>query len=223
MKRLLNSMVSFGRSGLFYLGLKAAGFVKMSYIIGSHLAFFSAANVLYPVGGLWLGVSGSCVWFALGTLIRFSIGVPFYYHFIYGIPGFCAALYMARSHIAIRLLLPLVCMILFVVHPVGFAAAPYSFYWLIPIIFYFIKKRSLFTEALGATFVAHAVGSVFWLYLIPMPATYWCGLVPLVAIERISFAAGSVLVYSFCKYGLRMLNKLRAKGSLVINVKNGNA
>jgi len=206
MKRLLSSIRTMARSVLFYGGLKIAGWAKMSYIIGSHLAFFSAANVFFPAGGLLLGVSGSCIWFTLSSFVRILIGSPLYVHLIYGIPGFCAALYMASSHMLIRFIVPLVCMILFITHSVGFTAAPYAFYWLIPIALYIIKKRSLFTDALGATFVAHAVGSVFWLYLVPMPSAYWWGLIPVVAIERICFAAGAVLVYKGCMYCSRILS-----------------
>ena len=195
----------------YWVALKLSSFIKLSYIVGSSAAFFSATNILYSLGGCFLGTSGTCLWFVFSFFIRLLAGMPLYFHLIHGIPGFCAALYMATPHILIRLILPLACMILFIVHPVGFYAAPYAFYWLIPIALYFVKQKqkSLFTDALGASFVSHAVGSVFWLYLVPMPVTYWWLLIPVVAIERLSFATGAVLLYSLSMYSLRMFKKIK--------------
>lgn len=141
MKRLFYWLGTLGRPILFYGCLRIASLCKMSYMVGSHMAFFSAANILYPLGGLFLGVSDSCLWFVISSFGRLILGVPLYLHLIHGIPGFCAALYMASSHSVIRLFLPLACMILFIVHPVGFQAVPYAFYWLIPIALYFTKKK----------------------------------------------------------------------------------
>jgi len=182
--------------GLCAIGFKLASLCKISFIVGSQMAFFSGVNVLHPLAGRFCGASGSCLLFGMLSAIRLLYGVHPSVHFIYGIPGLCAALYMSSPHIVIRLILPIACMILFIAHPVGFYASPYSFYWLIPIFLYFVKKKSFFTESLGSTFIAHAVGSVFWLYLIPMPVSYWWGLLPIVALERLVFASGAVLVYN---------------------------
>lgn len=196
---------------LFYGGLKLAALFKLSYLVGSHATFFSATNLMYPLGGYFLGVSGSCVWFVLSFCIRLLSGTPISLCFVHGIPGFCAALYMVSPHVLIRLVLPIVCMGFFIAHPIGFQAAPYSFYWLIPVALYFLKRRSLFLEALGATFIAHAVGSVFWLYLVPMPIAYWWILIPVVSVERLFFATGVVLVYSSCIYCWRIIKKITQK------------
>ena len=57
------------------------------------------------------------------------------------------------------------------------------------------KSRSFYAQALGATFTAHAVGSVIWLYTMPMAQEAWLALIPQVAIERLTFAAGIVVAY----------------------------
>ncbi|TET06430.1 hypothetical protein E3J79_01970 [Candidatus Dependentiae bacterium] len=196
---------------LFYGGLKLAALLKLSYLVGSHTIFFSATNLMYPLGGCFLGLSGSFLWFVLSFCIRLLSGAPIFLHLVHGVPGFCAALYMGSSHILIRLVLPIVCMVFFVLHPIGFQVAPYSFYWLIPVVLYFLKRKSFFLEALGATFIAHAVGSVFWLYLVPMPTVYWWALMPVVAVERLFFATGVVLVYSSCIYCWRIIKKITQK------------
>src|SRR5216684_1589321 len=111
MKMIKNSLKT-----AFYAGiLKISGLIKVSFVVGSHMIWFSAT------------------------------------------------LYWATNHYTIRLLLPIACMGLFVIHPIGAQAFVYSLYWLIPVILYFIPQRSLFLQALGSTFIAHAVGSVIWL------------------------------------------------------------
>jgi len=86
-------------------------------------------------------------------------------------------------------------MVLFIIHPIGRDAFVYSLYWLIPIILFGYSRKTLFLEALGSTFVAHAVGSVIWLYTVPTTAVSWIGLIPIVAVERVFFAIGMVAVY----------------------------
>ncbi len=194
--------------------MKLTSLCKLSFIMGSRHAFFSASNILFPVSGLFLGVSGSCLWFAMSLIIRLLYGGSFYLHLVYGVPGFCASLYMASPHKLIRLVLPLVCIILFIAHPIGFYAAPYALYWLIPLILY--KKRSLFANALGATFTAHAVGSVFWLYLNPLPVAYWWGLIPIVALERVCFASGAVVLYAGCMKTVRMVFTIKKSAKAFI-------
>ena len=120
--------------------------------------------------------------------------------FAFCIPGLCASLYWATQHYIIRLLLPVAGMMLFVIHPVGGQAFVYSFYWFIPVALFFIPQRSLFLQALGSTFIAHAVGSVIWLYTVPMAATTWMGLMPLVLFERIAFALGMVITHHFLSF-----------------------
>lgn len=83
----------------------------------------------------------------------------------------------------------------FIAHPVGSQAFLYSFYWLIPVAIYLMGRNSLFAQALGSTFTAHAVGSVIWLYANPMTPEIWLALIPVVLVERLVFASGIVLVY----------------------------
>lgn len=84
----------------------------------------------------------------------------------------------------------------FIAHPVGFWAAPYACYWLIPITLYFVQNKSVFLQALCSTLIAHAVGSVIWIYSVPMSVFDWYRLIPVVAVERFAFALGMVVVYN---------------------------
>jgi hypothetical protein len=53
----------------------------------------------------------------------------------------------------------------------------------------------LLARTLGATFTAHAVGGALWITFMHLPKAAWIGLIPVVAIERISFALGMALFY----------------------------
>jgi len=85
---------------------------------------------------------------------------------------------------------PLVCMGLFVMHPIGQQAWLYAMYWLIPVIGVFWMKENLLMRSLGTTFTAHAVGSVAFLYLFGMTPAFWLALIPIVFAERVLFALG---------------------------------
>jgi hypothetical protein len=65
---------------------------------------------------------------------------------------------------------------------------------------YFFRGVSVCCLALSSTFVAHAIGSLMWLYFLPTTPEYWMLLIPRVAIERIVFALAMSLVYCFTKY-----------------------
>lgn len=174
----------------------ASGF-KVSCILGSYAACFSLIAVVMPLSGLWCGMWGSSAVFFCALLMRmvgYGFSLPFHY-LAYHIPGLFAAYYWASRSMVIRVVLPIVCMGLFVMHPEGARAWPYAMYWLIPATVGFLGTRSLFAQALGSTFTAHAIGSVIWIYTVPMTASQWLSLIPIVCIERFTFALGMVLVY----------------------------
>ena len=90
---------------------------------------------------------------------------------------------------------------MFITHPQGSQAVVYAFYWLIPPAAWALRligKNNVFLISIQSTFVAHAAGSIIWLYTIPMSAAQWTLLIPLVAIERLTIAGCSTLV----AYGL---------------------
>ena len=169
-------------------------FAKISPIVGASWGFFSVSDVMMPLTGmLGLGFSVCAVLARLGSkVLLFNVPIT---NLVYYLPGFCAAGYWAYTGALFRLLVPLSCMVLFVAHPVGFAAAPYALYWLIPIAVYWFDNKSVFLQSLASTFVAHAVGSVLWLYSFDMTAQMWLGLIPVVALERLFFASSMTAIY----------------------------
>ena len=104
-----------------------------------------------------------------------------------------ATLYFAKNT-RMNYILPTICILLFVAHPIGRTAWYFSLFWTIPIITNQFRNN-IFAKSLGATFSAHAVGGVIWLYSLSLPASFWQSLIPIVAIERIIMAAGITLMY----------------------------
>ncbi len=195
-------------------------FFKFSFVWGSVNFFFSGINFIVPVVGALLGLPISCF---LILLFFISKQILFGQILTLGLPTFIATLNIAvsakvskfsqYSKLCLSLILPVVCMILFILHPVGRVAALYSFYWFIPMVICILqlgnRLNSFFYTALQSTFIAHAVGSIFWLYAFSMPSQYWLALMPIVAIERLIFACGitlsvecvkKILKYKFVNY-----------------------
>ncbi|KKP93643.1 MAG: hypothetical protein UR98_C0003G0013 [Parcubacteria group bacterium GW2011_GWA1_36_12] len=88
------------------------------------------------------------------------------------------------------LIVPLVSMIAFNLHPIGRTVWYYSLFWLIPFIVWPLRNRFLLARALGATFTAHSVGGAVWIWAFSLPASVWTSLIPVVAMERFIFALG---------------------------------
>lgn len=169
---------------------------KVSFIVGSKMGFFNAYDLVNPVlGGL------GCSWLAILMLplrLFWSSMSPILY-FIRHIPGLIGVAYWNTQSWIVRLFVPAACMALFLVHPVGSQAYAYTFYWLIPMSFYLFNVQGVIAQAFGSTFVVHAVGSVIWLYTVPMNAAHWWALIPVVFVERCIAAGGMIFVYTVIK------------------------
>ncbi len=168
----------------------------INQIVGMPGFMFTGFDALMPLtGAIGLGFSGFL--FSIRTLIKFILHGQSPLLLIYHIPGLCAAVSWATSRKLITGGIPFICIVLFLMHPVGFASWLYTFYWFIPIIFTFIPERSVFIQALLSTFVAHAVGSVICLYTIYTAPALWWALIPVVFFERLIFALMMTAVYHF--------------------------
>lgn len=200
-------------SPLFFLISRLAALFKVSFMVGSYAVFFSAANCVGPLAGAFCGMGGSTMLFGLAIFARMVfygglLPLSYLAHFI---PGLCAGYYWASRSATVRLLIPMLCMALFLVHPVGGAAWLYTVYWLIPIALYVLNSDHLFLTALGSTFTAHAVGSVIWLYTVPMNAGVWLALIPEVLIERLLFATGMVMMHKLISWGVARMRGVSTK------------
>jgi len=188
-----------------------SGLIKIAPIVGSHSSFFSLTDALMPLTGVvGIGMGVFAVLMRTGlTFFKISVFImPLVYH----LPGFFASASWAYPNFFMKVGVPLLCMILFIVHPFGFYAAPYVLYWLIPIAIYFFGNKTIFLQALSATFIAHAVGSVIWLYVKSLPTVVWIGLIPVVIFERLLYAALMTAVY----YGVREVFKVTSKKTSLV-------
>lgn len=193
--------------------IKLSGLFKLSFIVGSHIAFFSAVAVITPLAGAFAGITGSLGVFGVSILLRALLMGSMPFHFLaYHIPGLFASVHWATQSKIVRIAPALLCMALFIVHPIGSGAALYSLFWLIPVYTTLLATETVFSRALGSTFTAHAVGSVIWLYTVPMASDQWLSLMPVVVVERALFTVGMMAAYTVIKYGLNLkLNILRYK------------
>lgn len=174
--------------------LIALSWIDITPLFGVSQKSLSLGSVLMPLMG---GFSG---WVALFVaLVRGGnsyLQTGSYLAFIFYLPGLCASGAWRSKTIVLHVLVPLACMVAFVMHPEGAAAPLYALYWLIPVALWFVKNHTLFGRAVAATFVAHAVGSVIWLYVYAISAQTWNALIPVVFFERLLFALALVSVYN---------------------------
>lgn len=168
--------------------------IKVSYIIGSHVACFSGVNVVAPLIGI------TCGWLPLASALALRGSIAW---LLFGMHPFLVVVYHSSSLIAsaywksglvVRLIIPLIAMLIFMVHPTGSVA--YAALWLMPVFCAFIADRSILARAFGSTWAAHAFGSV--VYLFTKPAIAWSAIIPVALVERALFAcalAGCYMIY----------------------------
>lgn len=173
---------------------KLTAFAKFSFIVGSKMAFFAPAAVVLPLAGAFGGISGSLGMLGMGLIMRclFFGAMPLVF-LAYHLPGFVASLYWAHDSKIFRSVPALLCMILFLAHPVGAQSAWYTLFWLIPMIASFYS--GIFFTALGSSFTAHAVGTLVWLYAGQLAPADFALLVPVVIVERLMIAVAMVMAY----------------------------
>ena len=134
---------------------------------------------------------------------------------VYYIPTLCASASWAVTSRFYAPFLSLLCMALFIAHPVGAQASVYTLYWLIPLALTFLPRTIIFARSLTSTFIAHAVGSVLFLYWGPITtASYWMALIPVVAFERFAFALVMTAAYYAGSYALRLVNSFITRAYL---------
>lgn len=176
--------------------IKLGTIAKVSFIVGSQVAFFSLGAICIPLSGAFAGIAGALSVFGMRMGINFFLTAQIPLEFLaYHIPGLFASLYWATSNKIVKVLPAVLCMVLFLAHPVGAQAALYSLFWLIPVYLTLWAPKNLFNTALASTFTAHAVGSVIWMYTVSMTPDQWLMLIPVVIAERLLFAVGMVVMY----------------------------
>ncbi len=181
------------RKILFLIIFTILGFlafkISISRIVGSNQNF-TLFELLGPTGGIFLGpVLGAMSAFFVRALNVIISRQPLdFLTIIRFLPTMLAAVYFGLKQKKTAIIFP-ICIALFLLNPIGRQAWMYSLIWLIPFAASFYKKR-LILNSLGATFTAHAVGSVIFLYSFGLTPAIWISLIPVVFIERGIFTIG---------------------------------
>lgn len=211
-------IVSFKKRVLFILLFAFLVFVgsriNFSPLLGTENQFFTLFQFFGPIPGAFLGPVFGSIAVILSQLAEFFIsGKEFTIINLFRLtPMFFAAYYFgARKGINSRIisvLIPLLSILAFVLHPVGSISWIYSMYWLIPIAIALLPKH-LFNnnllKSIGSTFTAHAVGSVGFIWAIQTTPELWIALIPVVFIERLLFASGIFISYKTLNYAFNTL------------------
>ena len=170
--------------------------INFSPILGADPAqkqYFTLFQFMGPIAGGFLGAGAGVLSVLLAEIVSFIwLGKEANaLNLLRLLPMLFAALYFAKysRNRLFGAIVPLACMALFIIHPVGSQAWFYSLYWLVPLIMLLLPEH-LFLRSLGATMTAHSIGSVIWLYFIPSTPEFWIALIPIVAAERLLFALG---------------------------------
>lgn len=189
--------------------------IPVNKLAGSNVSF-TLFDLFAPTSGAFfggpIGIASVFLMSMVNLLIKVSQGVvplagpQFTGAVVRLFPTLFAVYYFAKKDRS-NIIIPILAMIIFWANPVGRQVWYYALYWLIPVFAYF-RRDNLFIRSLGATFSAHAVGGAAWIWAFHLPAKIWISLIPVVAAERLLFAAGISLSYVLLT---NLLNYLEAR------------
>lgn len=196
--------------------------VKITPILGTESSF-SASVMFGPIISKFLGISfgSSSIIFAhiFGVIVGIYKLKSIFSYFIF-LPIIIAGIYFARIFKNEKKLLwiPLACISLFILHPIGREVWFYSLFWTIPLFFVIAKDRidrisknyvaRVYLYSLATAFIDHCVGSVLYLYLMNIPKEFWIMAIPLTIIERIIIALGITVSYFFVRISISALKEV---------------
>lgn len=187
--------------GLWFVALCASLYFPFASLLGSHKAMLGGGALVLPVLGSLCGIGSVSLLFVLLWIIKaclkslpLTVGIPS----LFGMVSWSSARSTKTRAIdlLVNALLPAICMATFMCHPASREAWPYALYWLIPISCHLMSSKKSFILALQSAFVSHAIGSIMWLFLVPMTSAQWLGLIPVVAVERLVMATVATAIYT---------------------------
>lgn len=190
--------------------------IKVSPLWGGCFSYFSFADVLMPLSGL-SGIGMALFLFVTRIAVRSLFFNASLIATVYHIPGLCASFYWAQNQLQrlIGIFVPLLCMMLFVLNPVGRAAALYVTLWIVPVLLSLKGADTPFEKSLVSTFIAHSVGSIIWLYTKNLTAIEWVSLIPVVIVERFTFASIMTMVYYGVYYAQNVYKTHKARAHTI--------
>ena len=169
--------------------------INFSGLVGAEKQYFTLFQFFGPISGSFLGPIFGAVSVLVAQASDYLVfAKPFtFINIIRLTPMLFAAYYFGTKKRSISIAVPVMAMAAFMLHPIGRTVWFFSLYWTIPIIVKLLPKKysnNVLLKSLGATFTAHSVGGAAWIWSVPMTAEQWVMLIPIVAFERLLFAAG---------------------------------
>ena len=189
--------------------------INFSPLVGADNQFFTLFQFFGPIAGGFLGSVFGVIAVLFAELIDFFIvgKEATSINLLRLTPMLFAAYYFGTKKKNLSILVPIIAIIAFVLHPVGKEVWFFTLFWTIPIIAKLLPKKysnNIISKSLGATFIAHSVGGAFWIWTVPMAAEQWVALIPIVIYERLLFAAGIAISYvTFNALFDKVLDKLK--------------
>lgn len=168
---------------------------KGFWLMGTYKPLMGALGLVAPVVSLFDGGASLVLLVMYKLILKFFMGISVI-SITWYMPTVFATWYL---HSSSRLLIAAVCasaMALFVIHPVGYQVPLYSLFWTVPVICLFMKDKHIFWSMLGSSFIAHAIGSVLWIYQVPTTPAYFYHLTPVVCLERLCIALAMTMFYN---------------------------
>jgi hypothetical protein len=178
--------------------------VKLTPIFGLDTQF--TASVMFgPVISGFLGIgfgSGAIVLSQLLGVITGIYKIKSITSWLTFTPIIFAGIYFSKMLKGSKklILIPLLSIFLFLIHPIGREVWYYSFFWIIPIFIVTLKPKldkliknnlaQVYAYSIGSAFTDHSVGSILYLYSMNIPAEFWIQAIPFTLVERAVIAAG---------------------------------
>jgi len=198
-------------TALVFIGNK----INFSPLIGAENQFFTLFQFFGPIAGGFLGSAFGVIAVLFAELIDFFVSGknPALINILRLTPMLFAAYYFGSKKRNLSVIVPIIAIAAFVLHPVGRQVWFFSLFWTIPIIAKLLPQKysgSVISKSLGATFTAHSVGGAIWIWTVPMTAAQWVALIPIVIYERTLFASGIAVSYiAFNALMDKVLDKLK--------------
>lgn len=183
--------------------------VPFNKLAGSNVSF-TLFDFFAPIAGAFLGP-----WYGIGSVFAVEVAnnlikqTPWSTGAIIRLfPILFATFYFAtiqkKGSGKYILAVPVLAILVFLAHPNGRQVPYYTLFWVIPFITYRFRNN-LYMKSLGATFTAHSVGGMMWIWAFNLKPEVWKGLIPVVISERLLFAAGIAVSYLVIKHTLAYL------------------
>ncbi len=174
--------------------------INFSKLTGAENQFFTLFQFFGPIAGGFLGpaVGAASVLLAQAADIFLTGKSVSLLNLIRIAPMLFAAYYFGSRKRSFGIVVPLIAIALFLLHPVGKQVWFFSLFWTVPLIVKALPSKyatSIIARSLGATFTAHAVGGALWIHTVPMTPETYMALISVVIAERTLFAIGIAASY----------------------------